>query len=129
MAASPGTPKPTNVDEYLDAAPAPARPILEQLRAILIAAAPDAVESLKWRQPAYTRQRIVYCFAGYQDHANFMPTPGTLDAFRDEIEAAGCTATRGVLQIPYAVPLPTDLIRRMAEHRAAAEAGGAKYAV
>jgi len=121
--------KPTTVDEYLAAAPEVARPHLEALRAILSAAAPGATESLKWGQPAFTRQRIVFCFAGYKDHANFMPTPATLDVFRAEVEAAGLSATDGVLRLPYDAPLPVELIRRMAEHRAAAEAGGSRFDV
>ena len=121
--------KPSSVEEYLEAAPVAARPLPERLRTILLEAAPGATESLKWRQPAYTRQRIVYCFGGYRDHANFMPTPATLDAFRDVVLVARLIATPGVVRLPYDAPFPEALIRRIAEHRAAAEAAGAKFDV
>ena len=120
-------PKPTNVDEYIAAAPEAARPALERVRAILLEAAAGAVESLKWRQPAVSRQRIVACYAGFADHLNVMPSAETLEAFREEAEAAGCTVTRIVLRVPLDVPLPEDLLRRIAAHRAAAEAAGAPY--
>ncbi len=117
----------TPVDEYIAAASDAARPVLERLLAILRAAAPGATESLKWRQPALSRQRIVYCFAAFGDHINFIPTPESLDPFRAEAEAAGLGVTGIMVQIPLDGPFPEDLIRRIAAHRAAAEAAGARF--
>src|SRR5678815_3162111 len=41
------------VDAYIKAAPSFAKPILEHFRAIVHAACPDAVETIKWSTPSW----------------------------------------------------------------------------
>lgn len=49
------------VDEWLSNAPLPQRAQLQELRAIILALAPDASETLKWGQPCYSRQAL-FCY-------------------------------------------------------------------
>lgn len=109
--------KPTTIAEYIDAAPAQARSHLRELYAILKSVAPDAQEAIKWGYPAFVGRRILYCFAAFKDHANVMPTPRSLEPFREEIAAAGLAAKAGTLSIRYDQDVPVGLIRRIAEHR------------
>src|SRR4051812_12355431 len=44
---------PTTVDEYLAALPEDRRAVMEELRAAIVAAAPDAVESIAYQMPAF----------------------------------------------------------------------------
>lgn len=109
--------KPTTIDEYIAAAAPAARPVLLELAAILGAAAPDAVEAIKWRTPVWETRRILYSISAYRAHAAFMPTASTLDRFRAEVEAAGLTTTAHMVQLRYDAPVPSELIRRIADHR------------
>jgi len=47
---------------------------------------------------------------------NFMPTPGALQPFMDEL--ADYKLGKGTIQLPYDQPIPRDLIARIAAYRA-----------
>jgi uncharacterized protein YdhG (YjbR/CyaY superfamily) len=107
--------KATTVDEYIDAAPAAAQQKLRELRAILKAVAPNARETIKWGVPAFQEERILFTYAAFTSHLNFMPTQPAMVPFKEELEryATG----KDTIQLPYDKPLPKDLIRRIAAHR------------
>jgi uncharacterized protein YdhG (YjbR/CyaY superfamily) len=109
-------PKPSTVSQYIASAPTEARPKLRELRKILKAVAPDAKESLKWGSPVFEENRILFAYAAYRSHLNFMPGPSSLTPFREQL--AGFKAGKGTLQLPYDKPLPKTLIRKIANHRA-----------
>jgi uncharacterized protein YdhG (YjbR/CyaY superfamily) len=98
--------KPTTVDEYVAAAPEAGRSHVREIRAILKKAAPKAKETLKWGQPAYEAERILFAFAAFKSHLNFAPTPSVIRQFG-----------KGSIQFPYDEPLPKGLIRRLAALR------------
>ena len=108
--------KPTTVDEYIKAAPLIAHDKLQELRLILQKVVPNATETLKWGSPVFEEKRILFAFAAFKSHLNFMPTKSTLDAFKEEL--AGYTIGKGTVQFPYDKPLPKSLIRKMAIYRA-----------
>jgi len=109
--------RPATIDAYIDAAPERARPTLRTVAAILREAAPGASEAIKWRVPVWEGRRILYSLSAFQEHAAFMPTSGTLDLFREEVEAAGLTTTEHTVQLRYDAPVPGELIRRIAVSR------------
>ena len=45
--------KPATIDEYINTAPPLGHALLNELRTLCRDAAPDAVEQIKWGQPAY----------------------------------------------------------------------------
>src|SRR5688572_26870058 len=49
------------IDAYLRRKKPFARPILTRLRAVIRAGAPDAVETMKWGMPAFTRRGRILC--------------------------------------------------------------------
>ena len=107
--------KPTTVDEYIEQAPAPAQERLRELRAILRSVAPGATEALKWGYPVFEQGRILFAYAAFRKHINFMPTPATLAHFRTEL--GDWTTGTMTMQLPHDRPLPKALIKRIAEHR------------
>ena len=108
--------KATTVTEYIAAAPPEARRHLRALRALLRKVAPGATECIKWGVPVFEKKRILFAFAAYRTHVNFMPTPSALKPFRKEL--AGFRTGRVSIQLPYDQPLPAPLLRRIAAHRA-----------
>lgn len=108
--------KPTTVDEYIDAAPAEAQKNLRELRAILKKVAPAATEVLKWGMPVMEEKRILFSYAAFKKHINFMPTHLTMEAFEKEL--ADFEKGKGSIQLPHDKPLPKNLIKKVATHRA-----------
>ncbi len=107
--------KPTTVTEYISAAPKEAREKLREIRAILKKVAPKAKENLKWGMPVFEEKRILFAFAAFKSHLNFMPTPSSLLPFNEEL--ANFTTGKGSIRFPYDQPLPKMLIRKIAAHR------------
>jgi len=106
------------IDDYIADAPERARGTLRELAGILREVAPEAAEAIKWRTPVWEERRILFSISAYRDHAAFMPTASTLDLFRAEVEAAGLGTTPHMVRFSYGEPVPAELVRRIAEHRA-----------
>jgi uncharacterized protein YdhG (YjbR/CyaY superfamily) len=108
-------PKPTTVTEYIAAAPREAQQKLREIRAILRQVAPNATEALKWGSPVFEERRILFAFAAFKSHLNFVPTPSAMKPFRKDL--AKYTTGKGSIQFPYDRPLPKTLIRKIAAFR------------
>ena len=110
-----GKPKPATVTGYIAAAPREAQQKLREIRAILGQVAPNATEALKWGSPVFEERRILFAFAAFKSHLNFVPTPSAMKPFRKEL--AKYTTGKGSIQFPYDRPLPKTLIRKIAAFR------------
>lgn len=107
---------PASVDEYIAAASPDARPILERIRATLLAAAPGAEELVSYRMPAIRQGRILAYYAAFKDHIGFYP-PVRGDAAL--VKAASRYAgEKGNLRLPIAGPIPYALLARIVKARA-----------
>jgi uncharacterized protein YdhG (YjbR/CyaY superfamily) len=107
--------KPATVDEYIFAAPKEAQKMLREIRSVLKKVAPKATEALKWGSPVLEEKRILFAYAAFKSHINFMPTPSAMKPFKKEL--AAYTTGKGSIQFPYDKPLPKALIRRIAAFR------------
>jgi len=107
--------KPTTIAAYIAAAPAAGQPHLRRLHAVLRAAAPQAQEVIKWGTPFFVEPRFLFAFSAHKAHLDFTPSPEGLAPFREEL--AAYRTTNNMLQLPYDLPLPEALIRRIAEQR------------
>jgi uncharacterized protein YdhG (YjbR/CyaY superfamily) len=108
--------KPTPISQYIKAAPENAKDKLNELHAILKSIVPEATETIKWGQPVFEENRILFSFSAYKTHINFMPTRKTLDHFRDELK--DYNTGMDTIQFPYDKALPKTLIKKIAKHRA-----------
>lgn len=107
--------KPKTVVEYIEAAPEEARDKLYEIRGLLKEVAPNATEKMKWGSPVLEEGRILFSYAAYKSHLNFMPTRSSLEPFQDEL--AEYETGRDTIQLPYDQPLPRGLIQRIAAYR------------
>ena len=103
------------VAAHIRAASREGQPHLRRLYAILKRVAPEAEEAIKWGTPFFVEPRFLFAFSAHKAHLNFAPTAAGLAPFRKELEKH--KTTKGILQIPYDMPLPEDLVRRIAEFR------------
>ena len=115
------TPRAATIAEYIQAAPAVAQPHLRKLYAILKRAAPKAQEAIKWGNPFFVEPRFIFAFSAHKAHLSFAPSAAALEYFRKDLK--GHLTTQHFLKLPYAEPLPEDLLRKLAEYcvRATAE--------
>jgi uncharacterized protein YdhG (YjbR/CyaY superfamily) len=111
------TPPLKNVDAFIKASPKEAQAKLRQLRGIVRAAAPGAVESISYRMPTYKLNgKPLVGFAGFTKHIGFYPMSGTfLDDYKAELK--NYVTTKGGVQFPLAEPLPVALIRKLLKDR------------
>ena len=117
---------PKSVDEYIAAQPEGVRPKLEQVRAAIRAAVPEAVEEIGYRMPGYKLHgKPMLYFAGFKDHYSLFAASGTfLSALEDELR--GYELRKGTIHFPLTKPVPVKLITRIAKLRAAGIAPAAK---
>lgn len=104
-----------SIDAYIAAAPPDRRPVLEQLRAAIRAAAPDAEETISYNMPAFAQHGTLVYFATMKNHLGFYPTANGIEAFQEEL--ATYERTKGAVHIPLDRPLPLELIQRIVRFR------------
>lgn len=106
---------PKNIDDYIAGFPADVQARLQQVRATIRQAAPDAQEVISYQMPAFTQQGNVIYFAGYQHHIGIYPAPRGVEQFDKEL--AAYEGGKGTIKLPHDRPLPLDLIRRIVEFK------------
>ncbi|NOU47797.1 MAG: hypothetical protein HOO86_12145 [Bacteroidales bacterium] len=104
-------PKPVNVDQYISFFPSETQFLLQQLRATIIEAAPEAEELISYQMPAYKYNGMLVYFAANKNHIGFYPTSTPVIAFKEEL--AGFECSKGAIRLPLDQPLPLGLIREI----------------
>lgn len=107
----------TTIDEYIATFPAETQNILQEVRALIKAAAPEAKEKISYQMPTFDLNGNLVHFAAFKSHIGFYPTPSGIEAFQQEL--SGYTGAKGSVQFPIDQPMPLDLIRRIVEYRVA----------
>ncbi len=105
-----------SIDAYIAAAPPAVQPILQRIRQIVRAAAPEAKEIISYRMPAFRGHGIVVYFAAFKDHIGLYP-PVEGDAGLDAA-LARYRGPKGNLRFPLNEPIPYPLIERVVRLRA-----------
>ena len=107
----------TSIDEYIATFPDEIQKILQEIRATIKAAAPDAREKISYQMPTFAQNGNLVHFAAHKNHIGLYPMPGAIEAFKEEI--ARYQAGKGSIQFPLDEPMPLDLITRIVKMRVA----------
>lgn len=107
--------KAISVDEYISWFPASTQILLQQMRATINKAAPNAEEVISYAMPAYKQNGILVYFAGYEKHIGFYPTGRGIEEFKSEL--SGYKSGKGSVQFPIDDPLPLKLIATIVKFR------------
>ena len=117
---------PKSVDEYIAAQPDAVRPKLEQVRAAIRSAVPEAVEVIGYRMPGYKLHgKPMLYFAGFKEHYSLFAASGSFFATLEN-ELKDYEMRKGTIHFSLAKPVPVKLISRIAKLRAAGIAASAK---
>ena len=105
----------TPIDTYIASFPEDVQKLLEQMRATIKKAAPDAVEKISYAMPTFFLKKNLVHFAGYKNHIGFYPAPSGITAFKKELSIY--KNAKGSVQFPLEEPLPLVLIAKIVKYR------------
>lgn len=100
--------KAPDVDAYIAPFPTEIRARLKDLRAAIRRAAPDALEKISYRMPAYALCGTLVWFAAFENHIGFYPGASGVKEFARRLRAFHYA--KGSVQFPHDRPIPFDLI-------------------
>jgi uncharacterized protein YdhG (YjbR/CyaY superfamily) len=106
---------PNTIDEYIAAFSPEVQEILEKIRRVVRAAAPEAQEAISYQIPTFKLNGILVHFAAFKNHIGIYP-PIRGDAALEEA-VAPYAGEKGNLRFPLDQPIPYDLIERIAKLR------------
>ena len=89
--------------------------MLQEIRATIKAAAPEAVEKISYQMPTFAQNGNLVHFAAFTKHIGFYPVPTGIEAFKAEL--AVYKQGKGSVQFPLDQPMPLDLISRIVQFR------------
>src|SRR3954454_4973754 len=117
---------PKSVDEYMAAQSEAVREKLEQVRAAIRRAVPEAVEGIGYCMPGYKLNgKPMLYFAGFKEHYSLFAASGTFFAALED-ELKGYELRKGTVHFSLTKPVPVKLISRIAKLRAAGIGAAAK---
>ena len=107
------------IDAVLAALPEDQRAALQDLRRVIAAAAPEAVESISYGVPAFKyRSRPLVSFGAARNHCSFyVQSPPVIEAHSAEL--AGYDTTKGTIHFSPDRPLPDELVTTLVRARIA----------
>lgn len=105
---------PAAIDAYITACPEEVRAILQKIRAVVLAAAPEAEERISYRMPALFQNGVLVYYAAFKDHIGLYP-PVQDETLRARL--ATYAGPKGNLRFPLSEPIPYPLIARVVKAR------------
>jgi uncharacterized protein YdhG (YjbR/CyaY superfamily) len=103
------------IDEYIAMFPVETQSILNELRAVIHASAPDAEEAIRYGMPTFRLKGNLVHFAAFKSHYGFYPTSSGTEKFKPEL--SGYSSSKGTIRFPLDKPIPYDLIRKIVAFR------------
>lgn len=105
--------KPTSIDEYIAAQPVDLRPLLQNIRETIRAAAPEAIEKISWQMPTFWQGENLIHFAAFKKHIGLYPGSEAIAEFKERLK--GYRTSKGAIQLPLNKPIDykliTDIVR------------------
>lgn len=109
------TTKPKNIGEYIAGFPIETQKLLEQIRATIKKAAPEAKETISYAIPTFKLNGNLVHFAAFKNHIGFYPAPRGNEAFKKELSIY--KGGKGTVQFPIDKKIPLNLITKIVKFR------------
>lgn len=103
------------MDEYISSAPEGARGKLEQVRAAIREAAPEAVEGFSYRMPFYYCRGQLAWFGLAKEHIGIYLRPPVIAEHMKEL--AGYRTTKSAVHLPLKERVPAGLVKKLVRAR------------
>ncbi|WP_316820549.1 iron chaperone [Pedobacter gandavensis] len=108
-------PKPRTINDYIAMFPESVQLILEELRATIQKAAPEAEETINYAIPTFSLNGNLVHFAAYKNHIGFYPAPSGIAAFQKELSEF--ELAKGSVKFPIEKALPLQLVSEIVAFR------------
>jgi uncharacterized protein YdhG (YjbR/CyaY superfamily) len=106
----------TSHDQYIKAAPKAIQARLQELREVILKAAPEAEEVISYNMPAFKLFGNLVYYAANKAHVGFYPGDSTTTTlFKDELDKY--TTTKGAIHFPIDKPIPQALVKKIVKNR------------
>jgi uncharacterized protein YdhG (YjbR/CyaY superfamily) len=105
---------PATVDEYIAAFPPEVQSILQNIRATIKEAAPEAREKIGYNMPTFALKRDVVHFGAFKNHIGLFPPIRDPDLKSQTLDYRG---EKGNLRFPLDQPIPYALIGKIVRAR------------
>jgi uncharacterized protein YdhG (YjbR/CyaY superfamily) len=110
---------PLTIDEYLAGLSQENRTALEKVRRAVLAAAPDAEETISYGMPAFRLNgKLIGGFKAAANHCSYHPMSGDTVATLEE-DLAGYDTSKGTIRFTARAGLPATLVRKLVKARIA----------
>ena len=104
-----------SIDEYIATFSKEVQTILQELRATIKAAAPDAEEKISYQIPTFALKGTLVHFAAWKTHVGFYPGANGVKTFAQEL--AKYETAKGSVRFQMTDPLPHELISNIVKFR------------
>ena len=105
-------------DDYKKNYPLEIQSRLDQIRDAIKTAVPEAEEKISYSMPSFRFHGRLLYYGAFKNHIGFYPaSKAVFTEFKDELQVYKQSG-KGTIQFPHDKPLPVDLIKRIALHRA-----------
>lgn len=105
------------IDDYISEQSEQVQPILQKIREVIHAAAPEASEKISWSMPTFWQNGNLIHFAAFKNHIGMYPGGEAVKAFADSLTEY--KTAKGTIQLPLNKPIPYDLIAEITSWKAA----------
>ncbi len=106
---------PKTIDEYIQLFSKETQVVLEEIRQTIKQEAPEAIEVISYKMPAFKYHGMLVYFAAYKNHIGFYALPSGNKEFVKEL--SGYKTGKGSVQFPLDKPMPLALIRKIVKFR------------
>lgn len=104
-----------NHDSYIDAAPRKFQSLLQNVRAQLSQALPDAEEIIAYDMPGYEiGGKVIAGYAAFSRQCGLYVDPAAIAAYSDEIASLKLKASKTGVTFSEGNPIPDELTRKLA---------------
>ena len=104
-----------DIDQYIAGFSLEIQAILQEIRATIKKAAPEAQEAISYQMPTFKLNGNLIHFAAFKNHIGVYPAPTGIEQFRKELSAY--KGGKGSVQFPFSQPIPYDLISKIVKYR------------
>jgi uncharacterized protein YdhG (YjbR/CyaY superfamily) len=107
-----------NFSDYIKDYPPIIQIRLEDIRLAIRSAVPEAKERISYNMLSFWFHGNLIYYGAFKNHIGFYPASKTVfEKFKDELKIYK-TSGKGTIQFPYSKPIPIELIKKIAHHRA-----------
>ena len=100
--------KPNSIEEYIEAQTEEVRPLLQNIRETIRAAAPEAIEKISWQMPTFWQGENLIHFAAFKKHIGLYPGGEATSEFAERL--VGYKTSKGAIQLPIGKTIDYELI-------------------